>query len=254
MGSRPVLPGYWVGIGLARIGEDLPAARAAATHSALEDIALQLEAQVHSATRLRVREEDTGMSQEYRSEISIQTGGELKRVEIAGTYEDTEHCWVYARLSMEEFRRERQEEVEGARRQVQALFLQAESSETVEALGRYLGALVALRQAAGDPLVVVYRGQQLALATEIPLRFQQLLARIHLEPVVIGKALKQGARVDQALEVRTRLKEGRPLSGLPLYFRFVRGAGALDPVAVTDSLGMGRSVLHQVRGTKYSRQ
>ena len=248
VGTRPAMPGYWVGIGLARIAGDLPAARAAATRNAVADIALQLEAQIQGSSRLRVHEEGSGMSQEYRSEISVHTGGDLKGVEIAGTYEDAEHCWVYARLSMEEFGRRRREQVEAARTQVQALFLQAEKSETVQALGLYLGALVALRQAAGDPLLMQYRGQQLALATEIPLRFQQLLSQVELETAAVGKPLKQGARVEQVLEVRIRLRQGRPLAGLPLHFRFTRGAGALDMAAVTDRQGVGHSVLHQVKG------
>ncbi len=248
---RPVVPGYFVGIGIARTEDDLPTARKAATQEALNDIALQVEARVFSQSRLKVAEGGEGMNQEYRSEISTQTAEELQGVEIAGTYEDGEHCWVYARLSVEEFQRRRQEKAAQARQGALALFTQAQGKEPAAALALYLRALGPLQQGAGDPLNVEYRGVPLALATEIPLRIQQLLSVLRLEAAPGGIRLKQRASVDQVLEVRAFFSEGAgqdgPAAGLPLCWRFVRGEGQVLPTALTDKEGVARSRVRQVR-------
>lgn len=247
---RPVAPGYFVGIGIARTEGDLPAARKAATQRALEDIALQVEARVFSQSRLKVEEGGEGMNQEYRSEIRTQTAGELAGVEVASTYEDGEHCWVYARLSVEEFQRRRQEKTAQARQGALALFSQAQGQEPAAALALYLSALGPLQQGAGDPLRVEYRGVPLALATEIPLRIQHLLSALRLESALKLPLLKQRAAVDQVLEVRARFREGAgqegPAAGLPLRWRFVRGEGELVSSALTGEDGVARSRLRLV--------
>lgn len=248
---RPAAPGYFVGIGIARTEGDLPAARKAATQQALNDIALQVEARVFSRSRLKVEEGGEGMKQDYRSEIRTQAAEELEGVEIAGTYEDGEHCWVYARLSVEEFQHRRREKTAQARQGALALFTRAQGQEPAAALGFYLRALGPLQQGAGDPLNVEHRGVPLSLATEIPLRIQQLLSALRLEAAPGQIRLKQRAAVDQVLEVRARFKEGAgqegPAAGLPLRWRFVRGEGQLFPTALTDKEGVARSRLRQVR-------
>lgn len=254
---RPVAPGYFVGIGIARTQGDLPTARKAATQQALGDIALQVEARVSSESHLKVKEGGAGMSQEYRSEIRTQAAEELAGVEIAGTYEDGEHCWVYARLSVEEFQRRRQEKTAQARQGALALFTQAQGQEPAVALALYLRALGPLQQGAGDPLRAEYQGVPLALATEIPLRIQQLLSALRLEAAPGEIRVKQRATADQVLEVRAYFKEqaGRegPAAGLPLCWRFVRGEGELASAALTDKEGVAHTSLRQVRAP-YRRQ
>ncbi len=248
---RPEAAGYFVGIGIARTAGDLPAARKAATQQALEDIALQVEARVFAQSRLRVEEGGEGMKQEYRSEIHTQTAEELAGVEIAGTYEDREHSWVYARLSVEEFQRHRQERSAAARRGAFALFTQAQAEGPAGALALYLRALAPLQQGAGDPLHVEYQGVSLALATEIPLRIQHLLSAMRLELVPAAIRVKQRAALDQGLQVRAYFGggEGRPVPavGLPLRWRFTRGEGDLTASTWTGPDGVARSRLRQVR-------
>jgi hypothetical protein len=252
--QRPAMGEYFVGIGVARRDGDLPEARAQATRLALNDIALQVEARVSSESRLLLREQVEGMKQEYRSEIRTQTAEKLEGVEIAGTYEDAQYCWVYARLSVEEFQRRRQEKTAQARQQALALLVRAEEQEPVAALALYLRALAPLQQAAGDPLYALHRGQTLALAAEIPLRIQQLLSAIHLEGPAPLPLLKQRAALDLPLEIRVRGqdRQGRacPLRGLPLRFGFVRGEGELVAAALSDEGGVARSRLRQVRAAE----
>jgi len=250
---RPVTPGYLVGIGAARTQGDLPAARQAAAQQALADIALQLEAKVSSQARLEVEEGGEGMSQEYRSEIRTRTTGELEGVEIAGTYEDGEHCWVYARLSVEEFHRRRQERAAQARQEALVLFARAQGQAPAEALGLYLQALGPLQRAAGNPLHAEYQGLLLDLATEIPLRLQQLLSTLRLEAAPGQLRLRQRVPLDQVLEVRVRGKEG-PVAGLPLGWRFVRGEGQLVLASLTDQEGLARSRLKQVQAAQRFQQ
>lgn len=245
--QRPRVPDCFVGIGVARIEGDLPAAREQAAQNALHDIALQVEARVSSDVRLRIDEEEEGMNQEYRAEIRTQVAEELAGVEIAGTYQDAEHCWVYARLSVEEFQRRRQERAAAARRLARQCLERAEGKAPAEALALYLRGFAALQLAPGEPLRAVYRGEEIALATEIPLRIQQLLSAIRLEAAPIAAPVEQGRSLGVPLEVRAWDAGERPVQGLPMRFSFIRGGGELVGVAVTGADGVARSRLQRVR-------
>ena len=244
---RPREAECFVGIGIALIEGDLPAAREQALRSALNDIALQVEARVSSDARLLSAEGAGETHQEYRSEVRTTAAEDLEGVEIAGTYEDGQHCWVYARLPAAQFQRRRQEKREQARQMARECFSLAEGAAPAAALALYLRGFAALQLAPGEPLRVMHRGEEISLAAEIPLRMQRLLSAIRLEAVPIGATPKQGAAVDLLLEIRARSAGGRPVQGLPVRFAFVRGGGELIPAALTGEEGVARSRLQRVR-------
>lgn len=246
---RPAPAGYLVGIGIAQMDGDLPSARKEATRSALEDIALQVKAQVSGTSYLRLTEGAGGLGQEFRTEINTRTAEELPGAEIAGTYEDSRHCWVYARLSLDDFQQWRGARAARARDRVLSRLGRAQGETPVAALALYLSALAPLREC-GDSLEAEVGGARLSLGTEIPFRIQRLLSGLRLEARPLGDTLRQRAALDEVLEVRasfTSPEGGQiPAAGLPLHWRFAQGEGALEASSSTGGDGVGRSRLGKV--------
>ena len=121
-----------------------------------------------------------------------------------------------------------------------------------ERLSLYMHALQYLPEARGDPLEVVYQGQTISLATEIPLRLQHFLSAITLKTVPVNKSIKQGTRCNIPLRVTAFFQDSTGtvtnIKGLPLRFSFVQGYGMLTERMWTGDKGVAISVLQKVQG------
>ena len=240
---RPREAGYWMGIGIARHaeGEDaLPRART----EALRDIAAQIETHLTAKTHLVQREGADGLAQEYRVEIRAEARGQLEQVEIVDTWDDDEHVWVYARMSIAEYDRRRRERAENA------LALSAEYAQRADecadhdpaaALALLIRALETARPAQKlDPTLA-------ARAGEVGQRIQQLLMSIELGIAAPSGPLKSGVPLNTPLQITARTRvERRPVAGLPLSCRFARGRGALDTLIWTGADGAATAVLRRI--------
>ncbi len=250
--KRPKHEGFFVGIGVAQREGNLPESKDKALKRALENIAAQIETSVFGEMHMKETEKTGELGQEYRAEIKTIVSATLEGVQIVDTWEDTENCWVYARLSVARFERLRQEKIERARRLAFNLFWQAEerAGATAEALSLYLQALQPIHDSLGDPLRVTHRGKAITLDTEIPLRIQSILYSVELEASPVTSPLKQGTTIDVPLTVRAFVndKQGRRQSvdGVPIRFAFERGRGDLVARVWTDDTGRAISALRKV--------
>jgi len=252
--KRPKLEGFFVGIGIARREGNLAESRDRALKHALNNIATQIETRVFSNVQMEDTEKAGEIRQEYRAEIKTMVSTTLEGVEIVDTWEDTENCWVYARLSIATFERLRQEKIENARRSAFSYFSKAEETgqeAIAEALSLYLQALKPLHDALGDPLHVMHRGKSISLDTEIPLRIQDLLSSIELEASPVATPLKQGVSIDVPLRVAAYFKDEKgtshTVSGLPIQFAFEKGSGDLVDRIWSGDSGVASSSLMKIR-------
>ena len=250
---RPTQDGYYVGIGVARREESLPASRDRALNSALENIAAQIETEVSGEMHVSETERGGQVRGEYRAEIMTIVSATLEGIEIVDTWDDSANCWVYARLSIEHFERLRQERIERARRTAFDCLTRADEAAPeakAEQLALYLRALGAVRGALGDPLRVQHRGRTMTLDTEIPLRIQALLSSIELEASPVEDRIKQGTAVDVPIAITAwfRDDEGnrRAVKGMPVRFVFERGRGDLVARVWTGPQGVAASQLRAI--------
>ena len=250
---RPKLDGYFVGIGVAQRAENLPESRDRALERALKNIATQIETSVLGEIYMKDTEKAGEIRQEYRVEIKTMVSATLEGVEIVDTWEDTENCWVYARLSAARFERLRQEKIENARRLAFNHFSKAEglgADATAEALSLYVQALRPLHDSLGDPLRVIHRGKAITMDTEIPLRIQSILSSIELEASSVKTPLKCGTTIDVPLEVMAFFKDEkgtrRTINGMPIRFAFEKGRGDLGATVWTGNGGRAISRLREI--------
>ena len=250
---RPKPDGYFVGIGVAQKQESLPESKDRALKHALQNIATQIETQVLGEINMIVTEKAGEIQQEYRAEITTMVSATLEGVEIVDTWEDTENCWVYARLSALRFQRLRQRKIDNARRLAFEFFSSADewgTDATAKALSLYVQALKPLRDALGDPLRVTHRGRAIALDTQIPRRIQAILSTIELEASLVAAPLKQGTAIDVPLEVTASVVDEKGtrhiVSGLPIRFVFERGRGDLVVSVWTGKEGTAISRLRTI--------
>ena len=158
-------------------------------------------------------------------------------------------------ISQIDFDQRSQEKIKRTREQVLSLFAKAEAKDITamsERLSLYMYALQYLPDALGDPLEVVYQGQTISLATEIPLRLQHFLSAITLKTVPVNTSIKQGTRCNIPLRITAFFQDSTGtvtnIKGLPLRFGFVQGNGLLTERVWTEDKGVAISVLQKVQG------
>jgi hypothetical protein len=116
--KRPQDAGFGVGIGVARIRDNLAASRDRALTNALQNIATQIETRVWGETQIKDRETSHRLEQTYRIDLTTMVSTHLAGVEIVDTWQGTHHTWIYARLDTIKFARLRLEKAMQPRRTV----------------------------------------------------------------------------------------------------------------------------------------
>ena len=99
--DRPHQPGYLVGIGVAGHDGDLGEARNRSLGHALADLSMQIRARVQGAVTVRTRETGGHFVDEVESLSLSRSQATMEGVEIVATWMGNDHCWTFARLSLE---------------------------------------------------------------------------------------------------------------------------------------------------------
>lgn len=247
---RPLLPGYYVGIGSAARTGDLSGDRMAARSQALNDIATQISVSISGETLREVIERNDSLRSKMTTLVRASAKADLDGVELAGTYEDASICWAYLRLDREVYRRGREEKVRAAAGVSGSLLAEAQREEqrgnTLPALRAYARTLVSMEKYLAEPVTATVNGRTFYVVQEAYTSMQRLLDGIVLQlpqstrPAKIGKALKP------PIEVTARRTGSGPVPGLPLQFSFVRGSGEMPRDVVTDAQGVGRCGVRKI--------
>lgn len=236
LGQRPRQEGVIVGIGVAPKGNDLAAAWQRARQQALQDIAGQLETQVHSRVQMLETEQAETVQREYKAEIEISVSQTLRQVEIVDTWEAVEHVWVYARFALEQYIAQLQGQVEEAGLLCER-GMEREAVSIAEAVGLYVESWRLLVEVGRDPLWTNAEIGQALL--EVEGHIQRLLRAIELEVLPKESGLVQEMELE--VEVFTRNGDGkkRTISSLPIAFTWGKTRGDIG-MARTDAQGRAR--------------
>jgi len=236
LAQRPRQEGVIVGIGVAPKGNDLAAARQRAREQALQDIAGQLETQVHSRVQMLETEQAETVQREYRAEIETSVTQTLRQVEIVDTWEAAERVWVYARFALEQYIAQLQGQVEQA-----GLLcnrgMERQAASIAEAVGLYVESRRLLVEVGRDPLWTKDGIGQALL--EVEGHIQRLLMAIELEAMPVESGLVQEMELEVEVHIRNGDGEKRTISGLPIAFTWGEAREDIG-MAWTDAQGRAK--------------
>lgn len=252
--ERPHAEGYFTGIGVAKLGNDLAESRDKALKNALNDIATQIGVTLSSEIEQKDTEKNGQVRSEYQAAVKTLVSSHLEGVEIAETWQDAVNYWVYARLSIEEFERLRQSKIENARRMAFDLYIKGVAMEPLAisaSLSNYLHIYKPLSEALCDPLRIMSGGKSIDLDVEVPAKIKSILSAITLDATPVTVPIKQGTEVNIPLKVIAKFVDANgnklPIKGLPLAFRVDNGQGHLSSAVWTEDNGMAISTLEKIQ-------
>ncbi len=219
--SRPVIPGYYIGIGWARKTRNVFQYQQAARQNALADLAGGISVTISSNSVLHAFESNLGFREDFTTTIEASSMEELEGYEIAGTWEDENSYWVYYRLS-----RAKHHEVKAKRRNDAAKLsaghldhaLRAkEQGQLRSSLVYLVNSMEAIRNYLDDPLPLEFRGEQIQLGNRIFSELSSAMSEILIEPDNPEITAKTGSEITSPmLRFSVSVYGGDPVPDFPL--------------------------------------
>ncbi len=252
--ERPVNPLFYIGIGYASKTDHPGDYQKVAKDQALQDLSSEIEIKISSDFLQSLSEKAGNIKENVQSQIRSTTKAHLEGYRLVDTWENGSEYWAYYRLDKDTYKTLR------SRRKAKALNLaddffrkarQAEGQKRISSAVRlYLQALQALQEFVAEPLRVKFNGHNVYLQNEIYASLQNIFANIRLTPVNSRIQVKINKATARPLAVncfyQTAPDAQATLSDLPVYFRFIRGAGQLEHLVTSNSHGLARATLSSV--------
>ncbi|MCK4311188.1 MAG: LPP20 family lipoprotein [Candidatus Cloacimonetes bacterium] len=236
--NYPYNSDYYIGIGVSTKSND--DYENEARNNAINEIASQIKINISSETIHKLIEKNGRIDELLKKQIQTSTKQSLEHVEIVDKHENNNEYWVYCRLSKEEYKKQKQIELDKAINNSLDLFTRARKSEKEnsisKALSQYIESLKPIEKYLNEPLEVKFSNQNILLFNEIYTSIQDILNKISLNPqktqynAKIGNPLKESIIIDANYNITK-------ISNLPIKFSFIKGSGELGLNYRTDSSG-----------------
>jgi len=250
--NRPLLNGYYIGIGFASKQANPTDYHKVAMDNALSNLASEIQININSQTVQQVMEKAGILQDEFKSYVQSSTKAELEGYELVDKWENDNEYWVYYRLSKEKYASIKNAKLNKAKSLSIDMLNRARQAEQNGQLDKaflfYLQALPPIEKYLGETLEATINGQRVFLFNEIYSSLQRILSEIKLEAINPDLKGKLGQPIAEPLTLKAT-KQGLPVQNLPIYFEFIRGAGDLIKEAFTDAQGMAQTRVLRINST-----
>ncbi len=254
--QKPVVPGYFTGVGAAKKTGTRTEYTERARRDALADLAGEISVQVSASSVLRTIETEYGKSNLYNQRIEITTDDYLEGFEPVDSYEDETTYWVYYRIDKTTYyankARRKQEALANAKAKFIAGQQAAGSHSPGEALSFYLQGLTAIKAFLGEETPVKLDGQTEDIGNKLFTSLNGLLSALEIKPLTKEVTVKRGQKPDHPLQFEVTYN-GRPVKNIPVIFKF-SGGYLVSNKALTDENGRVSALTGKIRSKNSSEQ
>lgn len=249
--SRPVDPGFYIGVGLA--SKSRPGAMDAAKESALNDLASEISVTVEGNSLLYTLESKDHFNETFTGTIKTSTNESIEGFERAGTWENASEYWVYFRLSKAEHARLKAEKRANAVNI--ALDHRTRSQQSIaagalrEAFDQNLRALLALKAFWGENDLVEIDGQQVPIVNALYADLQKLTSGVRIQVLPARCALSYANRFKRELVINatyTGKNSSNALVQMPLFITYAGTGGKVTELKNTDADGKAITTVQRV--------
>ena len=236
--NYPYNSDYYIGIGYSTKSND--DYENEARNNAINEIASQIEISISSETIHKLIEKNGRIDELLKKQIQTSTKQSLESVEIVDKHENNNEYWIYCRLSKEEYKRQKQIELNKAVNNSLDLFARARESEKENsisnALSQYIESLKPIEKYLNEPLEVKFNNQNILLFNEIYTSIHDILNNISLNPQKTQYNAKMGNPLKESIIIDANYNNVK-ISNLPIQFSFIKGSGELGLNSNTDNSG-----------------
>jgi hypothetical protein len=252
--NRPVDPEFFIGIAVASKTTFPTSFALVAQNNALNEMAGQIDVQVKSNSMLFSFEDKGTFTDEYKEFIQVKANQQITNYEQVDSWENESEYWVYFRLSKAQYRQDKQAKIDQAINQSTALVGLAERQESNGdlnvAMKTYFEALEPIKTYLGEPLQVMYQGEDIYLGNYIFSKMSALSYIFTVKPFTpVISSIWGGSIAQSDLKFIVEDDSARPISGVTL--QFVYSEGIIRPREdVTNSMGEASSEIRKISSTK----
>ncbi|HRH38690.1 MAG TPA: LPP20 family lipoprotein, partial [Flavobacteriales bacterium] len=240
--GRPVVGGYYIGIGLA--SKSSADHQETAKKNALNDLASEISVTVEGNSLLYTLDRKSTFDESFTSTIKTSTREQIEGFELVDTWQNGTEYWTYYRLSKAEYARIKAERKAKAIGTATDLHLRSKASigsgDLKGALDQDLRALLAMKEYWGENDVVELEGKQLPLVNEIYSDLQRLTTGVRLSALPDRCTLNYANHFKRELLIAASFAEGtrsHDLTQLPLSVTYPGLGGKVTELKNTDAEG-----------------
>ena len=197
--SRPVIPGYYTGIGWAQKTANIQQYQQTAKQNALADLASEISVNISSRSVLQAFESNLGFREDFSSTIQARTMEQLEGFELADTWEDQGNYWIYYRLSAARYleikERRKNDATTRAIGFLENAIISREQGNIRLHLAQLINSLETVKDYFDDPLPVEFRGKTIQLGNEIFNELSSTISRLQIIPGQQEIKIKAGQEI-----------------------------------------------------------
>lgn len=226
IGSRPNVPGYYIGIASASKAQHGESARETAQRRALAELAGQIRVVIESSSILHSTQFQGIAGQNFSERITSTSTEDLEGYEQAGSYENGEEIWAYYRLSQATYERIRAERKNAALNIASGHWTSAQLARSQglvsAALDGYLRGLEAMEDYWGELNLWESASGTIALDRACLDGIAQVLGGLQLSTPNPSVELSFQNRYTGTVTCTAEF-EGKVAGQIPIWYRYSRG-------------------------------
>ncbi len=226
MKQKPIIAGYYVGIGNSKKVGTSSEYIANARKDALADLAGEVSVQISSSSVYHTIENKYGQIESFDQRIETTVDDYLEGFEPVEFYENADSYWVYFRISkatyVEMKESKKKEALSVALAKYNAGKNEEVSGKPKEALSFYLQGLQSIKPYLKEETTISTNETRIDIGNQLFSAMDQILSVLMITTDSPEIKVKRGNPFDQALRFRVQMKD-KPVQGIPVEFSFTGG-------------------------------
>jgi len=203
--KHPIIPEYYIGIGLSTKNTSKSNYLKKAKDNALNNLASQIKIDISSEFINNVTSNSGSIKQDIKSQIQTSLKEELEGYELVDTWENKTEYWVYYRLLKSHYLALKQLKLDKATTLSFDFYKKAKNllkeNKIDKALTFYLQALIPIEKYIDEPLKIKSENSDVFLMNEIYFSIQDILSKIKLNPSEKQIEARVGQPLDKPLVI-----------------------------------------------------
>lgn len=248
--KKPVIPGYYVGIGGTRKVGTTPEYTAEARKEALADMVADISSRISTSSVLHSIETNAGLSESFTQRIEIETDDYVEGFEPYDDYETETMYWVYYRIDKTTYHERKAEKKKEAIANAQAKLQAGDNllaqSRPMEALKPFVEGLTALKNYLGEETQAQYNGKQVDIGSQLYNRIKALHKALDIKSNANDLQFKSGSIVQEPINFSVSYQQ-QPIAQIPVSFHYTGGYLTNDKV-LSNNEGIVSCVLGKISG------
>lgn len=226
MKQKPIIPGYYVGIGSSKKVGTSSEYIASARKDALADLAGEISVQINSTSVYHTIENKYGQIESFDQRIETTVDDYLEGFEPVEFYENADSYWVYFRISkatyVEMKESKKREALSIASTKYNAGRQEENSGRPKEALSFYLQGLQSIKPFLKEETSIMSNDSRVDIGNQLFSAMDQLLSVLVITAETPEIKVKRGNPFENGLRFRVQMNDN-PVQGIPVEFTYTGG-------------------------------